>query len=285
LALLIRLAGRLAHATVDDPGGRHLGQPCGSAKPWAAPASAAAKLADLYAERALLGGAWPALLDKALAETPALLRSPRPTPTTRRQRSALAALQVLAAPKSAAAQEALILARGAERTWCPPLAGQDGRRYLNPHTVVARDAVARLVLLAPRHAQGRLWKRYLESAPGGQPVRLGTLALTVQRSRREVLKKDDTQVFHVTLTVKNEDPDRPARLRPAGFRLHGAAATPRAAGLWKPDLREPVPAGQTVTLELTFAAPLGPAPATLVLSAPRAGAGSAWLQISSAVLP
>ncbi len=291
MALLTRLSRRLTHATVDDDGERLFGRPCTGAKPLRPPTTTAARLADLYAQRILLDPTVPPPIVAALGR---LSPPPRPRPRPRPNPSAgagkhktpdsLATLRVLVAPKSAPLQEALILTRGHQKGWCKPLAGQDGRRYLHPHVVVARDAVARLVQLAPDSLRGRLWRRYLEATPRGRAARLGHLSLTVKSIRRQVLKKDDNRVFRVTLTARNEDPQQAVRVPASGFGLHGVLTKPIAVGLWKPDLREPLPPGKTLRIELTFAAGLGPVAQTLVLSVPRPGAGFVWLQVSSDVL-
>jgi len=280
-ALLSRLDRRLTHATVDDEGERRFGRPCGTVKPLPPPKTPAASLADLYAERVLLDPTLPQRIAAALGR---LRPSPKPSAADQRLWDRLATLRVVHAPRSAALQEGLILARGRQRGWCKPLAGSDGRRYLYPHVIVARDGVARLVRLAPDSPRGRLWQRYLEATPRGRGARLGNLTLTVQSHSSQLLKKDDNRVFHITVTVRNEDPDQGTKVPASGFMLHGVVTRPIAVGLWKPDLREPLAPGKTVRLELTFAAPLGPAAETLVLSLPRAGAGSAWLQVFSSVV-
>lgn len=281
-ALLVRLDRRLAHATVNDGGERGFGRLCSATQALSPPKTTAARLADLYAERWLLEQTAPKRIAAALTR----LRPPaKPSAAHQRRWDNLSTLRVLHAPKDAALQEALILARGRQQGWCKPLAGTDGRRYLFPHVIVARDGVARLVRLTPNNLQGRQWRRYLEATPRGQVARLGPLALSVTGSRRQVLKKDDNRVFHIAVTVRNTDPTQPVKVPTSGFRLHGVTKDkPLAVGLWKPALTAPLAPEKTVRLELTFAAPLGPAAQTLVLSVPRAGAGYVWLQISSNVL-
>jgi serine/threonine protein kinase len=281
VALLTRLDRRLTHATVDDGGERRFGHPCTRVKPLRPPTTAADKLADLYAERLLADPTIPPLIATALGR----LRPPsNPAPGQARQPDPVATLRALLAPKSAPLQESLILSRGKQKGWCKPLAGQDGQRYLYPHVIVARDSVARLLLLAPDSLGGRLWRRYLEAAPVGHGARLGGLVLTVKSSHRQTLKKDDNRVFRVTLTVRNQDPQQSVRVPTSGFTLHGVLAKPIPVGLWKPDLSAPLSPGKTLDLELTFAAPLGPTAETLVLAVPRAGAGFVWLRISSSVV-
>jgi len=281
LALLSRVDRRLTYATVNDGSERRFGRACAAVPPLSPPLSTAAKLADLYAERFLLDP----ILPKPIAAALGRLR-PHPQPNAAEQRlwDRLSTLRVLHAPKTAALQEALILARGRNQEWCKPLAGQDGGRYLYPHVVVARDSVARLVQLAPNSVPGRLWQRYLEAAPLGQLARLGALELTVKANRREVLKKDDNRVFYITLKVRNEDPHQGVKVPASGIKLHGVLGKPIDVGLWKPALTGPLAPGKAVNLELTFAAPLGPAADTLVLSVPRSGAGFVWLQVTSRVL-
>ncbi len=280
-SLLLRLDRRLREATVSDRGERRLGLPCSKVPPLAAPASPSERLADLYAERLLLDPTLPAPIKGGLARELVSPGGARAKSTA----DGLATLRAMASPRSAAAQRALILARGRERAWCAPLAGRGGLRYLFPWAVVARDAVTRLLRLAPTSPSGRLWRRYLEAAPRGLAVTLGDISIRISSSRRQILKKDDNRIFFVTVRLRNTSPDTPAKLRPSGFSLHGVGPRPRPVGLWKPDLREPLAPGQSLTLELTFAAPLEPPVDTLVLSLARPVAGRLWLQVSSRVLP
>ncbi len=281
LALLLRLNRRLAHATVNEQGKLALGKACGSAKALPPLKAAAVQLADLYAERILLDPMLPELVRTALTQ----IRLPaKPTAADQRLWDGLAALRVLLTPKRAPPLRALIQAHGRLKSWCPPLAGKNGQRYAHPHLVVARDAVARLLRLSPNNSQALLWRRFLEATIPSEAAKLGSLSLRLASSRRQVLKKDDNQVFFVTIRVKNTHPNRAVQLQAAGFRLHGVGAKPLVVGLWKPDLREAISPGKTIRLELTFAAPLGLTAKTLVLSAPRAGAGHVWLQVSTEVL-
>ncbi|MFH2008839.1 MAG: protein kinase [bacterium] len=286
LRLLRRISFRLTSALAHDTGARTLGlRAAGSGGPRTPPhPDPIDELADLFAARILLTDAVPDALRPALrlcdtAAPPAGLASGEP------RCPRVAALRVLSQPQSAALQYELIRAHGALRRWRAPLAGQGGRRYLYPRLAVARDAVAQLLQLDPKHGPGRSLLRYLEAVPRGQPGRLGMLELRVKSLSHEAQKKSDAQVLHLTLALRNADPEQPVTVRPATFRLLGAEPEPSTTSVWKPDFREPLAAGKSGVLELTFAAKLPTRGVTLLLAIPRSGAGALRLQISSDVLP
>jgi hypothetical protein len=188
---------------------------------------------------------------------------------------------VLAHPKQFAALALHVLAQGCRKGWRPPLGRADGVRYLWPHLVVARDAVDRLNVLDPGPPLSRALRRYLEASPA---PRVGPLALRPLDHTEPVPKKSPMGSLAVRLGVWNRG-DRPVRLRPETFQLLGATATPRPAGLWEPELTQPIPPGGRVTLRVTFAVPRQLAAYGLVLSVPRPQAGAVWVRLRSTVLP
>ncbi len=280
-----RVAERLTRATVDDAGNRHLAPPA----PLRDPAlrkhplhDTALSAADVLAERILWSGEVPpagkALLlppPKPLPEDPCALRKTNPG----------SALYVLAHPDRAGAMARHVVSQGCRKAWAKPLAGAQGQRYLWPHLAVARDAVARLLELAPRNPLGRMLKRYLDATPRGRSAALGELTVTLKSVTRRALKKSDRQAVAITLRLANGAGAPAVRIQPSTFRLYGAGDHPLPPSLWQPELTAPLTPGAAVSLTLTFAAPAGQRGFAWVLAVPRAQAGALWLQAESDLVP
>jgi hypothetical protein len=183
------------------------------------------------------------------------------------------------------AQELHIQQQGCRGGWLEPVAGRKGRRLRWPHLAVARDAVQRLLTLAPRHERGRELQRYLDATPRRQTATLGRLRFRLLGVERQALKKSERQALTVSLAIENQGDQESPKLSPGAYALHGTGPRPLVASFCQPESPGRLAPGARVEIKLTYAAPAGLRGYAMVLAVPRPRAGALYLQVASDVLP